>query len=56
MIIQCVPLETAIAFFFIGMNLLGSIIFVGTNLISTLYFSIIMCIVWKNFAKYYIVW
>ena len=35
MIIQCVPLETAIAFLFIGMNLLVSIIVVGTNLISS---------------------
>ena len=41
---MCAILETAIALLFIGMNLLVPIIVVGTNLISTLYCSITMCI------------
>ena len=40
----CVPLETAIASLSIGMNLWVSIVIVGTNLIGTLYCSIMMCI------------
>ena len=48
----CVPLETAIASLFIGMNLWVSIVAVGTYLISTLYWSILMCDIWKYSAIY----
>ena len=42
---------TAIAFLSIGMNLLSSIAVVGTNLISTLYCSIMICITWQIFCN-----
>ena len=45
-IIDVCPLETAIASLSIGMNLWFSMIVVGTNLISTLYCSIVMCTTW----------
>ena len=48
----CLPLETAIASLFIGMNLWVLIVVVGTNLISTLYCSIVMCITWQYSAIY----
>ena len=38
-----VPLETAIASLYTSINLWISIVVVGTNLISTLYCSIMMC-------------
>ena len=47
----CVPLETAIAFLSIGMNLWVSIVVVGTNLFSTLYWSIMMCLTWQIFCN-----
>ena len=48
-----VPLETAIASLYIGMNLWILIVVVGTNLICTLYCSIVMCNVWEYFATYW---
>ena len=48
----CVPLETTIASLFIGMNLWILIVVVGTNLISTLYWSIVMFIMWQYSVIY----
>ena len=48
----CVPLETTTASLSIGMNLWVSMVVVGTNLISTLYYSIVMHNVWQYSAIY----
>ena len=48
----CVPLETAIASLPFGVNLWVSIVVIGTNLITTQYYSTVMCITWQYSVIY----